>query len=439
MRSRVDAADVERDRDDFAAGGAAGDGMSGSMNVLWLNSGLLLPLDKGGKLRTWHLMRHLARRHDITYVSFADADGPPSMREGMREVCSRLATVPRTDPAKGTARFYLDAARYVVHPTPYAVAKYRSSAYQELIATFLAGRPFDVIVCDFLPPVVNMPERFPCPAVLFTHNVESEIWRRHADTAGDPVSRTLLKAQWRRMLAFERQALSRFDLVLAVSDADRRTFERIYPGALRSPAHVVQTGVDTGYFVPQTGSPGRAHLVFTGSMDWLANEDAMVYFVSDILPRIRQAEPGTTLSIVGRAPTPAVVRLAQQHGVAVTGRVEDVRPHIAEAAVYVVPLRIGGGTRLKIFEAMAMAKAVVSTSIGAEGLPVTHGRDILMADTPAQFADTVVGLIRDQPARRRIETAARQLVVERYDWSVVAQDLEDALLRIGTASREAVA
>jgi sugar transferase (PEP-CTERM/EpsH1 system associated) len=399
------------------------------MNILWLNAGLLLPLDKGGKLRTWHVMRHLARRHEITYLSFAEPGQPAADRDGMREVCARLETIPRSDPAKGTPAFYLDATRYLVDRVPYAVAKYRSAAFSGRLQQLLEERHFDAIVCDFLPPAINLPKRLPCPAILFTHNVEAEIWRRHAENAPNPVLRTLLARQWRRMLRFEEKALARVDVVLAVSDADRQTFERLYPGSLKTPAHVIQTGVDTTYFAPLPGSGRRAHLVFTGSMDWLPNEDGMQYFVAEILPRIRQVEPEATLSIIGRAPTPAVRRLADVHGIEVTGRVEDVRPHIAAGAVYVVPLRIGGGTRLKIFEAMAMGKAVVSTTIGAEGLPVTSGQDLVIADDPAGFADAVVRMIRDVDARRLIEAQARRLVVDRYDWSAVAGDFEEALAR----------
>jgi len=402
------------------------------MNLLWLNAGILLPLDKGGKLRTWHLMRHLARHHEISYLSFSDASETGADRRGMGEVASDLVTIPRSEPAKGTVKFYLHASRYLVDRVPYAVAKYRSAAYRRAIEQLLNDRQFDAIVCDFLPPVVNLPDKLPCPAILFTHNVESEIWRRHAENAGNRAARLLLSEQRRRMARFERDALSRFDLVLAVSDTDRQTFGRLYPGALRTPAHVVQTGVDTAYFAPVSGtSPGRrAHLVFTGSMDWLPNEDAMQYFVREILPRIRQVEPEATLSIIGRSPTPAVKRLADIAGIEVTGRVDDVRPHIAAGAVYVVPLRIGGGTRLKIFEAMAMGKAVVSTTVGAEGLPVTPGGNIVIADEPARFAQAVIHLIRDQDARVRVETAARRLVVERYDWSAVARDFEEALSRV---------
>jgi len=413
------------------------------MKILWLNAGLLLPLDKGGRLRTWHLMRHLARRHDISYISFCDPNDSPEHREGMREVATRLVTIPRTDPPKGTAAFYADAARYVLDAAPYAVAKYRSPEYRDAVRRLLDESTFDAVVSDFLTPVVNLPDRLPCPAILFTHNVEAEIWRRQAETATNPGSRFLLGQQWRRMLRFERDALSRFDLVLAVSDADRGTFGRLYPDALKRPVHVVQTGVDTAFFAPRPAEADerRAHLVFTGSMDWLPNEDGMLYFVRDILPRIRQLEPDATLSIVGRAPTPAVKRLADGHGIEVTGRVDDVRPHIAAGAVYIVPLRIGGGTRLKIFEAMAMGKAVVSTTVGAEGLPVTHGHDILIADEPARFAQAVVHMIRSVDARRRIESAARRLVVEKHDWSASAADFEHALARVrdGQDVRSAVA
>ena len=411
------------------------------MKILWLNAGLLLPLDKGGKLRTWHVMRHLAARHDITYLSFSDASQTDAERDGMREVCTRLETVPRSDAAKGTLTFYAEAAGYVLDPVPYAVAKYRSAAYRARLDALLREERYDAVVCDFLPPIVNMPDRLPCPAILFTHNVEAEIWRRHAETASNPVSRALLAQQWQRMLRFERGAVARFDLVLAVSEADGDTFERLYPGALRAPVHVVQTGVDTAYFRPdfdRVTPPRPAHMVFTGSMDWLPNEDGMLYFVREILPLIRRSEPAATLSIVGRAPTPAVRRLADDAGIEVTGRVDDVRPHVAAGSVYVVPLRIGGGTRLKIFEAMAMAKPVVSTTVGAEGLPVTHGRDILIADQPQRFADAVVSVMRDPAVRQRLERSARALVVERYDWSAVASDFEDALARVCGREEELV-
>jgi sugar transferase (PEP-CTERM/EpsH1 system associated) len=408
------------------------------MHILWLKSDLLLPLDKGGKLRTWHLMRHLAKRHDITYLSFAErepsaADGNETARgylDGMREVATRIDTIPRFDPPKGSLRFYADAAMHLADPLPYAVAKYRSRAFRRRLHELLAETPFDLIVCDFLFPSVNLPRRLPCPAVIFTHNVESEIWRRHAETQIGALGRLLYGTQHRRMLRYEARALERFDGVLAVSEADRDTFGRLYGDAVPRPVHVVPTGVDTSYFESDASGADSRNLVFTGSMDWLPNEDAMVYFCREVLPLIRAEESGVSLSIVGRAPTPTVERLADGHGITVTGRVDDVRPYMRDAAVYVVPLRIGGGTRLKIFEAMAMGRAVVATTVGAEGLPVKPGEHLLLADEPRTFARAVVRLLRDVGRRRQIEAAARALVVERYDWSVVAGELNDALVRV---------
>ncbi len=398
------------------------------MRILWLKSDLLLPLDKGGKLRTWHLMRHLARRHDITYLAFAEPDTPRAHLEGMAEVASRVETIPMADASKGSLRFYLNAAAHIVDPLPYAVGKYRSRAYRRRLAMLLAANRFDLIVCDFLVPAVNLPTALPCPAVLFTHNVESEIWRRHADTRSQPFARALMASQYRRMLRFERRTLARFDGVLAVSEADRAAFARLYPGAVRRPVHVIPTGVDVDYFSAAESEASSNTLVFTGSMDWLPNEDAMLFFCREILPLVRADEPDVRLVIVGRSPTPAVRALARQHRVDVTGRVDDVRPHMHSAAVYIVPLRIGGGTRLKIFEAMAMGKAVVSTTVGAEGLPVVHGEHLLLADEPSTFARNVIRLLRDVDRRRRFEHAARALVVGRYDWSAVAGELERTLI-----------
>lgn len=399
------------------------------MHILWLKSDLLVPLDKGGKLRTWHLMRHLARRHEITYLSFADSHTRMSDLREMGQVTSRLVTVRREEASKGSLKFYSGVARHMIDRLPYAIAKYRSNAYRSTLIKLLAQYPIDLVVCDFLVPAVNLPDPLPCPAVLFTHNVESEIWRRHTEQQVGALRRWLYGLQYKRMLDFERDTLARFDAVLAVSEQDRDTFEHLYPGATRHPAVVVPTGVDASYFAPDDHESNRPRLIFTGSMDWLPNEDAMAFFCREVLPLIRSRVPDVELAIVGREPTRGVRSLAAQHGVTVTGRVDDVRPFVRESAVYVVPLRIGGGTRLKIFEAMAMGRAVVSTTVGAEGLPVVHDRHLLIADEPQAFADAVVRLLQDHSCRQRLGRAARELVATRFDWAVVAAELETALLQ----------
>lgn len=398
------------------------------MRILWLNANLLLPLDKGGKIRTWHLMRHLARRHEITYLTFANDAETQAHRPAMRAVCSELVNVPWRDAPKGSLRFYGGVAARLVDPLPYAVAKYRSAMYRHALEALLEHGGFDRLVCDFLVPAVNLRRTPACPSILFTHNVEADIWRRHADNATGRVSQALYRQQWRRMLRFEGRTLSRFDRVLAVSEADEQTFGRLYGDAL-PPIDVVATGVDTGFFTPTPESFVRPrHLAFVGSMDWMPNEDAVLHFCRDILPRVRQAEPGVTLSIIGRSPTAAVKRLAQEAGVEVSGTVDDVRTHLGPACATVVPLRVGGGTRLKIFEAMAAGKAVISTTIGAEGLPTESGRHLLIADSAEDFAAAILRVIREPDLRRRIEREARALVTTHYDWSVAAAQLERSLI-----------
>ena len=399
------------------------------MRILWLNANLLLPLDKGGKIRTWHLMRHLARRHAITYLAFAEDAEAEAVRGPMRAVCAGLVTVPRREAGKGSLRFYAGAAAHLLDPLPYAVAKYRSTSYRQTLDELLARGGFDRVVCDFLVPAVNLRGRLPCPSILFTHNVEAEIWRRHAETATHPVWRWLYAQQWRRMLRFEARTLARFDRILAVSDADAETFRRLYAPRIAAPIDVVPTGVDTAFFTPTPEAFVRPrHLVFVGSMDWMPNEDAVLFFCREVLPLVRQAEPETTLSIVGRAPTAAVRRLGQEPGIEVTGTVTDVRPALGTAAATIVPLRVGGGTRLKIFEAMAAGKAVVSTTVGAEGLPAEPGRHLLIADGAEAFAAAVVRVLREPELRRSLERDARALVVDHYDWAVAAARLEQSLI-----------
>jgi glycosyltransferase involved in cell wall biosynthesis len=226
------------------------------------------------------------------------------------------------------------------------------------------------------------------------------------------------------MRRFEASACARADLTVAVSEADRALLAADAPTAR---IRAVSTGVDTAFFVPNDAAERDGRLVFTGSMDWYPNEDAVLHFIDEMLPLIRREAPGVSLAIVGRRPTERLTAAARRAGVEVTGTVDDVRPHVATAAVCVVPLRVGGGTRLKIFEALAMGKAVVSTSVGAEGLPLSPGEHYLRADDPAAFAREVVRLLRDAALRRRLGAAGRALVEARHSWTEVGRQFERLL------------
>jgi glycosyltransferase involved in cell wall biosynthesis len=229
-----------------------------------------------------------------------------------------------------------------------------------------------------------------------------------------------LEVEWKKLRRAEAAACTKAAMTLAVSENDRAALVEAAP---RARVRAIPTGVDTSYFHPNGTRRSAAKLVFSGSMDWYPNEEAVLYFIDSVLPLIRRAIPEASLTVVGRNPS-ARLRAAANGAVDVTGTVEDVRPYIDEAAVYVVPLRIGGGTRIKIFEALAMGKAVVSTRIGAEGLPLSSGEHFVEADDPDEFARAVVELIRKPERRRAIEQAGRKLVEERYSWNRAAREFE---------------
>jgi polysaccharide biosynthesis protein PslH len=278
-------------------------------------------------------------------------------------------------------------------------------------------------VCDFLSASLNFLGASPTPVVLFQHNVETMLWRRMADTEKSAMRKMSYSIEARKMAAYETRTLQRFRHVIAVSEHDRKEMLALAPGCTIT---VVPTGVDTEHYKPApsvSGTPPR--IVFTGSMDWEPNIDAVEYFCHDIFPSVLAQFPDARFQIVGRNPYPRVKKLAST-SVEVTGTVPSVAEYLRNATVVIVPLRIGGGTRLKIFEAMAMRKALVSTSIGAEGLDVTSGKDCLIADDALSFASAILAILRDPALRQTYEENAAALAA-RYDWSQIAKRFADAL------------
>jgi sugar transferase (PEP-CTERM/EpsH1 system associated) len=390
------------------------------VRILWLKTELLHPVDKGGKIRTYQMLKELKREHHITYLTLDDEQANSEARERSVEYCHELVCVPHHPREKFTTGFYVDLALNVVSTLPYAIRKYRSVEMRHMIGVHAAPGRTDVIVCDFLAPAVNMPSSSSCPSVLFQHNVEAMIWQRHFEVQANPLKRLYLREQWRKMRSFERAACGRFDSVVAVSEEDREMMVRDYAV---DDVYAIPTGVDIEFFRPTNTAAAQDHsLVFTGSMDWLPNEDAIRYFTEQIMPLVRKELPGVKLTVVGRNPYPSLVSLSKSDSsIVVTGRVEDVRPYMEQAAAYVVPLRIGGGTRLKIYEAMAMEKPVISTSVGAEGLPVRDGVDLLLADTPEAFAKSVVAVLSDRSLAKRLGENAASEVRQRFGWAKVAE------------------
>jgi glycosyltransferase involved in cell wall biosynthesis len=392
------------------------------MRILWVKMGGLWPPTAGGRIRSLETLSCLSRHHDVTVVTtHAPGDDPDGLRRRLPN-CSRIVSVPFVAPRAGTLPFARALAASLCTSYPVELWKWRSTAVYDEVRTLLTGGEVDVCVADFLVAVANIPQAPRVPVVLFEHNVEHMIWRRVARIERRPWRRALLELEARKVRWAERRACAAADLVIAVSEDDRKRLQALAPG---SRCVATPTGVDVSYFQPATPrreDPNR--LVFTGSMDWFPNEDAILFFLDAILPRIRAQVPAVTLSVVGRNPSARLRTAAEGAGVVVTGTVDDVRPYVDEAAVYIVPLRAGGGTRLKIFEALAMGKAVVSTTVGAEGLDLTPGRDVAIADQPDEFAKTVVALLCDPGRRHALGHAGRLLVQRRYSWEQVSNEFD---------------
>ncbi len=389
------------------------------MRILWVKVGGLWPLDSGGRLRSFNILSELSHRHRVSVLTtHAPAEDGDELARHLPD-CERVVSIPYAAPKWRDPRFPLVLLRSWCSRMPVDVWKHRVPALRREAERLLASGEIDLCVADFVFAAPNVPLDGPVPVLFFAHNVEYLILRRLAGMQEQVLRRALLGIEWRKMRRYESRVCRQARLTIAVSPEDRSLLQADAPGAA---VRDVSTGVDTGYF-RSNGTPERPQeLVFTGSMDWHPNEDAIRHFISEILPVVRREVPAVTLTVVGRNPSAELQRTAAEAGVRVTGRVEDVRPYIDAAAVYVVPLRIGGGTRLKVFEALSMGKAVVSTGVGVEGLPLAPGDHYLRADDPAAFASAVVALLRDPARRRALGQAGQRLTQERYAWHQVAHE-----------------
>jgi len=380
--------------------------------------GGLWPSTTGGRVRSLQIVSALCRHHSVTLVT---THGPGDDPEGLaRQLpdCHQVVSIPYDVPKRGSSSFPLTVARSWLSSYPVDLWKWRVDEVRGQVQAIVDKDQIDLIVCDFLFAAANVPLGGQVPVVLFEHNVEHLIWKRLSALERNPFRKLLLEIEWRKLRDNETELCHIADLTIAVSDEDRLRLAAMAPGAAIG---AIPTGVDTSYFRPagRPQIPGR--LVFSGSMDWHPNEDAVIYFGEAILPRIRERFNGASFVIVGRNPTHKLRDAAVRLDMIVTGTVDDVRPHLDEAAVYVVPLRAGSGTRMKIFEALGMAKAVVSTTVGAEGLALTDQKEFVAADDPDEFAHAVVHLLLDDRRRHALGDAGRALVVERYSWDQVAR------------------
>lgn len=394
------------------------------MKILFLSPTVPFPLTDGGRIRVFNLLKQVAAKSEVTLLALetqpTDAAGVAALQQlGVQvHLVPNAPTLPRL-----SLRTLLAAG---VRRQPITVARYDLPAYRRKFRELLAADNFDLIHYEMFH-TAQFHTESDLPSVLSQQNVDSAIWRRLCSETRNPFYKLAYWTQQRVFQRYERVLSPKFDAVTCTSDVDASVFQRHCSADV---LEVIPNGVDVGHYQPDFTAEGPAHLIYIGSMDWYPNEDAVGYFADEVLPRVQTQVPDVKFSIVGGNPSARVRKLAERSGIVVTGRVPEIKPYFAEATVFVVPLRIGSGTRLKILEALAMGKAIVSTSVGAEGLALNAGEEILIADAPRPFADAVIRLLTDVPRRRHIGENGRARVERDYDWCSIGEKLYQLYTKI---------
>jgi glycosyltransferase involved in cell wall biosynthesis len=388
------------------------------LRVLVLDEGIPYPPNAGKSTRTWNLLRRLASRHSICILCYGHPNAAGTLEA--RDVGIDLRLVePRANPEGW--RLYLRLFLNLFSVFPFPVTKHYSRAFQTKFDELLNKDSWDLIQCEWTPYARFITLTPKVPVLMATHNVESQIWARRARHAGNPFAKVFFRSQEWKMRRFEQRALLRASAATVVTSLELSTLRNWGVTNI----NLVPNGVDLESCSPAPEAEAEDELLFLASLDWYPNLDALGYFVKNILPTVRARRPSVHLRIVGRKPAKSVIeQYSCLPGIDFVGEVSDVRSYVHRATVIIVPLRIGGGSRIKILEALAAGKAVISTTIGAEGLDVISGEHLLIADSPEEFAGGVEELLVSTRLRRLLGDNGRKLVTDRYGWDQIANRLE---------------
>ncbi len=401
------------------------------MKVLVLSPWVPWPPHDGGRIRIFETVRHLARTHRVTLIAGVRSDEERAGESAIADLGVQVVTV--TISGRSAAVLRRLGAGFV-RRRPWIESFHWSADFAGRVRTLTADESWNVVHVEgpFLTLYLDAMDPA-CRAikVLSMVNLETLRFRRELQH-WSPLHRRLLLA-WDQWLFpnWERDALTRYDGITAVSESERAWIERQAPDAV---VELAPNGVDTTRFRPAPWSEATPALVFLGAMSYPPNVDAVAWFCDAIWPDVRARHPALKFMIVGRSPHRRIRALGRRPGIIVTGEVADVRPYIARASAVIVPVRSGGGTRLKILEAMAMARPVISTTLGAEGLDVTDGVDVLLADTPADFARRIGEVVEAPGKAARLGETGRCLAVTRYDWRICLEGIDRVYARLGAVS-----
>lgn len=404
------------------------------LRILVLDEGIPYPPNAGKSSRTWNLLRRLARRHSVCILCYGSPDAPGALEARDAGIDLRLVK-PKANPRN--FGLYLHLFRNLFSGLPFSVCKHHSQAFQRQFDKLLneEGGSWDLIQCEWTPYASFITRPPKAPVLITTHNVESQIWARRAQHARNPFAKMFFRTQEWKMLRFEKRVLRRASAATVVTNLDLSTLRN---WGVRN-VSLIPNGADLQSFGLGRETEREDELLFLASLDWYPNQDALAYFIKKILPAVRARRPGVILRIVGRKPPKSMIKqYSGLPGIDLVGEVQQVQSHLNRAAVVIVPLRMGGGSRIKILEALAAGKAVIATAIAAEGLDVTSGEHLLIADSPPAFATGIEALLASTELRRRLGQNGRKLVTDRYDWEQIANRLESVWYDVAehqTASR----
>jgi glycosyltransferase involved in cell wall biosynthesis len=381
------------------------------MRILVVTISAPLPANNGQRLRNWAMLRALAEEGHQVSLLVMERTGEVADYPGLKAVCQDVETIHFRWSELSTGSDYWGRLRSSFHKLPHSVRRFASPEIASRIAALLGSGRFDAAICEGCHAMVNFPEHSPIPVILDNHNVEHLLLERYAERETNPAKRWYARAEASKMRRWDRSICARSAAILACSRFDQQHLLSLSPG---SHIAVAPNVIDMDGYAAAAGDGGKT-VVYVGGMDWFPNRDAVQHFAFDILPLLKERAGNVRFLVAGRTgPADFVSQFDNVEGIEFTGTVDDIRPFIADSAVCVVPLRIGSGTRLKILEEAAMGKAIVSTPLGAEGLELSHGSEILLASSAREFADATARLLNDAAARQEMGQAARRKVEREY-------------------------
>lgn len=402
------------------------------MKVLVIDEWLPWPLDSGKKIRTFNLLRRLAQWHEIVLLCYWDPTRDREKFDVLKKTGMAIWPVEDIRIAKWSWRFYLNVLGNFFSNKPFSTTYHITPALRSAVREAINQELPDLVFCEWTNLAPALSEVDGLPRVISSHNIESQIWQRLGQNGSNVFKRILGRNQARKIEALEREWYPRADCCVTVSSEDLRVIEDYGGNGV-----AVDNGVDLEFYRIPPFKEEPKTLIFTASFDTFSNQDAVQFFLKDIFPIIKKSDPGIKLWLVGKNPPKQLVKFAElDRNIMVSGTVPDVREYVARADICIVPIRIGGGSRLKILEALAMRKAVVSTSVGAEGLKVQDQKNIIIADTPDKFAQWILRLIQDSGLKKKLGENGFDLVKKEYDWDSLARRLSIVLEKLHGSSKE---